>query len=491
MGRLGKAALLLLVERSAVAALAMKGFGDLFQRGLSGPAPAAPAYALNAEQLQAVPSAALLREGLARLATAEESQAWAAQLRGRGPASHAADLRLFDAPDDHEPAVTLYRDRAAWCPYCEKVWLQLEEKRIPYRVLKSPLRCYGEKTKEHLRVSPSGMLPVAVINGKVIAESNVIMQELEDAFPQHRALLPPRGSAEELRVPGLLRLERRVFGSWFTWLTSRAGESAAKEMDQLLRALDAELEAGGGPYFLGADFSLVDCMYTPFLERMAASLPYFKGFQVAYRNGARGALLTCAQVRCDAYPNLRRWFEAMDGREAYRALKSDYYTHCWALPPQIGQCHSLPSALPFREEIDGGAWRLDFRGIEPMVPSDAGQAGREAARSLLGNLEAVTRFAARGAGERGVPGVAAELADPNARPSEALLPAVDAALRMVADGLLGGSSLTEASVRAMGFPEQLRPCLLYLRERVGVPRDMSVHAARLMRAHLNLLLDAL
>jgi hypothetical protein len=45
---------------------------------------------------------------------------------GRGPSSHRANLRLFDAPDGFEPEVTLFRDTAGWCPYCQKVWLQLE-----------------------------------------------------------------------------------------------------------------------------------------------------------------------------------------------------------------------------------------------------------------------------------------------------------------------------------------------------------------------------
>lgn len=33
----------------------------------------------------------------------------------------------------------------------------------------------------------------------------------------------------------------------------------------------------GGPYFLGSQLSMVDILFTPFLERMAASLPYYKG----------------------------------------------------------------------------------------------------------------------------------------------------------------------------------------------------------------------
>ena len=32
-------------------------------------------------------------------------------------------------------------------------------------------------------------------------------------------------------------------------------------------------------------------------------------------------------------------------------------------------------------------------------------------------------------------------------------------------------------------------CLTYLRDRVGVPRDMTVHGARQLRAHINWLMD--
>ena len=78
-------------------------------------------------------------------------------------------------------------------------------------------------------------------------------------------------------------------------------------MDAVLLSVDAELREG--PYFLGESFSLVDVMFTPFLERMAASLPYYKGFE----------------SRTSKYPNLLRWYEAMDARPAYRGIKSDYY----------------------------------------------------------------------------------------------------------------------------------------------------------------------
>lgn len=41
-----------------------------------------------------------------------------------------------------------------------------------------PMRCYGDKPSWFRKVSPSGAVPVANIDGRVISESNVIMQVL-------------------------------------------------------------------------------------------------------------------------------------------------------------------------------------------------------------------------------------------------------------------------------------------------------------------------
>ena len=36
------------------------------------------------------------------------------------------------------------------------------------------------------------------------------------------------------------------------------------------------------------------------------------------------------------WPHLDRWFDAMESRETYLGLKSDFYTHVHDLPPQLG-----------------------------------------------------------------------------------------------------------------------------------------------------------
>ena len=116
-----------------------------------------------------------------------------ARAAGSGPAHCKNKIRLF-GKSENDVRVVLYRDHAGWCPYCQKVWMLLEEKRIPYRIEHINMRSYGEKPDWFLEKMPSGMLPVVEIDGKMVTESIRIMQvldQLDDTIP-----MLPRGDKE-------------------------------------------------------------------------------------------------------------------------------------------------------------------------------------------------------------------------------------------------------------------------------------------------------
>lgn len=288
-----------------------------------------------------------------------------------------------------------------------------------------------------------------------------------------------------------------------------------------IRKVDAKLLSTDGPWFFETDYpTMIDFIYVSHVERMLASCSYWKGLNLR-----------------DPKWNLKglnSWLEAFEKREGYLAFKSDYYTHVKDIPPQYGPGFVggfRDEQQKFENSITGrdGSWTIPLPHDDPLQPLYTGpplplcvlhacdleadssgsyshcdpaimsQACRTmAAWKLAGNGLNIVKFSSRG-GPLGAKNprksFSAELADPYAAHDVDVSPWVDISLRIVCKSLVivkGDSeedlANLESDLKAHIPSAQVSGviCSLeYLRDRVGVPRDLPLAAARHLRAHLN------
>ena len=420
--------------------------------------------------------------------------------------SPLASMRLFGS--DTKPRTTFYRDHASWCPYCQKVWIALEEKQVSYEIIKVDMNCYaGENGKpaDFLRIQPTGTLPCAIIQdddsqSRVISESDQIIDVIDSMGRIGTPKLRPVNSDLLERMTFLCdngqynSLERKLYREWLWYLTGKRKPVEYRQRFEFqLAQVNKALGETEGPYFMGKELSLADIKFIPFVERMVASIAYFKGWNIREE---------------DRRENINTWLIAMESRPSYRATKSDYYTHSRALPPQLAAgcvSESTSDAKRMQTDIDAlseagytKAYPLDWKepGWDQYAQGES--ARREAAERILNNYVKIVRFASRAAGTPGIPAASAPLADPRASINEAVVPIVDTFLRHVVYNLL--QPYSRSSVSSVGLAESLKliassqdkenvievvvECLNYLRARVGVPRDMTYPAATEFRLEI-------
>jgi glutathione S-transferase len=347
-----------------------------------------------------------------------------------GPTNAQSRLRLFGLAES-DVRVTLYRDNHAWCPYCQKIWLWLEEKQIPYRIEKVTMFCYGEKESWYKRKVPSGMLPALELDGRIITESDDILLALERVFGVLEL------GMEDPKVLPLRRLERLLFRAWCNWLCypTRSSREEQRSHDQFTEAVamvEEVLDLTPGPYFLD-EFGTADVIFTPYVERMNASLYYYKGYSLREEN-----------------PRLKDWFAAMESRPAYRGTQSDFHTHVHDLPPQMGGCweNGEPQMLLNKAQVDNGPWI----GLPDTTYPEPETSCTEALQRVLKHRANVIRV----------------------NPADDKL--MDEALRCALTRLMTGEDCTP--------PARSDLALRYLRDRINVPRDMSIYAAKRLREAL-------
>ena len=126
----------------------------------------------------------------------------------------------------------------------------------------------GIKSPEYLAINPMGKMPALEDGGQCIAESAVILEYLDEAYPQ--TPLMPKAPIDRARVRLLGRIVDLYIaaqtGPFFRNMNpATRNEAEVEGAKKALAKAMADLEhfAGPGPYLAGQSLTLADCTVLP------------------------------------------------------------------------------------------------------------------------------------------------------------------------------------------------------------------------------------
>lgn len=174
------------------------------------------------------------------------------------------------------------------CPYCARVRILLAEKGVELEVVEIDL---SDRPAWLYEKNPTGRVPVLEEDGRPLPESAVIMEFLEERYPDP-ALLPP-DPADRAAVRLLIFRDDDLTDPYYA--LRRGEDGAAEELDAVLGRFDTML--AGRPYLGGAEYGLADIALVPWFLR------------------ARDML----GVDLDRFPSLSDWLARLEERPAIAA----------------------------------------------------------------------------------------------------------------------------------------------------------------------------
>jgi len=182
--------------------------------------------------------------------------------------------------------ITLYN--AARCPYAARARIVLAEKGIEFEVVEIDL---SDRPAWLYEKNPAGRVPVIEEEGWVLPESVVIMEFLEERYPEPPLL--PADPADRAAARLLIFRDRDFTDPYYAF---RRGEDGAREeLDAALGRFEALLAER--PYLGGMEYGLADIAFVPWFLR------------------ARDML----GVELDGFPALSDWLARLEQRPAIAA----------------------------------------------------------------------------------------------------------------------------------------------------------------------------
>lgn len=241
------------------------------------------------------------------------------------PSGAAAQLAAHHS-DEHP--LKLY---GGWfCPFVQRSWITMVEKGIPHQYIE--INPYN-KEPSFLAMNPRGLVPTLAVSvgsagsgraQKPLFESSIICEYLDDAYPGaseavFEGSLLPKDPYEKARAKLWMdHISTRIIPAFYKLLQHTPDKAftldqARDELHKHIRAFVEEMRpANEGPWFLGANFSLVDIMLAPWAKRLWLIDHYKEGGTGIPRDGGD-----------EAWARWRSWFDAIVERPSVKETWSD------------------------------------------------------------------------------------------------------------------------------------------------------------------------
>ena len=189
---------------------------------------------------------------------------------------------------------------AKGCPFARRTRLVLHEKGADFEAREVDLR---NKSGEFLEASPTGRVPVIVVDGDSLYESNVVNQYLDEVYEEPR-LMPEDPKARAYARIWMNRADEDFYPQVFVSSMGRErgfAQERISEAEEKLKATLSRLEDRlEGSEYLADGFSLSDIAHA--------------GNFVRLRELEEDGTVSLAD-----YPNVTAWMERIEARESFRA----------------------------------------------------------------------------------------------------------------------------------------------------------------------------
>src|SRR5215217_770456 len=185
------------------------------------------------------------------------------------------------------------------CPYARRTRVVLHEKGLSFETYEVDL---SNKSEEFLRASPTGKVPVVVVDGDSIYESNVVNQYLDEVTDGPK-LMPEDPKRRAYARIWMAFADTDFFPAVFVASVGRErgySEDRISEAFEKLKVALGKLEdrLEGRPY-LADEFSLADVAHAGNFVRLRE-------------------LEERGEVSLDEYPSVAAWMGRLESRESYK-----------------------------------------------------------------------------------------------------------------------------------------------------------------------------